>query len=390
MERFIRKLQTPALAGLLALGSVALKPVDDHALKSFDRAAQLVKDNYFDKAQTGPGWDKLVGHYRQELVQAKSGPAALDRALASLFAELKSSQLKYVASGEQDYWAWRSIFYGWDEARFRHAGAWFERRGGKWFVRHVFAGSPAAKAGLMRGDEILTVQGKPLEPVASFTRLGAGEKAEIAFKRNPWSAPAKVSLDTVVESYGETLLKDMQAGQSLNTVEGVRVAYVALPSATDDRFRAELQRAAVTAESQADAMVLDLRNAFGGGDLTYLEAFFGDKAKPLYSKPLVVLVNENTRHGKEWLAWLVQKRKRGVLVGARTAGALRPAQMLEITPRLDGIVIPVGDLDAPGAELEGSGVKPDEEVEDTLMYAAGGDPQLTVAMKRARILGAKK
>lgn len=385
MERFVRKLQRPALAGILALSVTALAPASDPARQSFDQAVTLVKQSYFDQTATGASFDQLVDQYRKEL-GAGADDVRLGRALDQVFAELKSSQLKFLTSAGQEYWAWRSIFHGWEEAKIRHAGLWFERRGAKWFVAHVFQGSPAAKAGLMRGDEIVSVQGKPLEPVASFTGLGAQEKAELVFKRQPWAAPTKVLLDTVVEGFGETLLKDMQAGQSLSTVDGLKVAYVALPSATDDRFRAELHRAAITAETQADALVLDLRGAFGGGDLTYLEAFLGDKTKPLYSKPLVVLVDEQTRHGKEWLAWLVQKRKRGAVVGARTAGSLRPAQMLEVVPKRQAVVVPVGERDAPGAELEGVGVTPDEVVEQTLMYAAGADPQLTRAVKRARIL----
>jgi carboxyl-terminal processing protease len=388
MVRFVRKLQRPALAGILSLwaaSAFAVKPVEDPAQKTFERAAVLVKDHYFDPKLAGKPWDQLVDQYRKDLGKGADA-AKLDRTLAALLAELPSSQLKFLTSASQDYWAWRAIFHGWDDAKLRHVGAWFERRGDRWFVRRVFAGSPAAKAGLMRGDEIVSVQGKPLEPVASFTRLAPDAKADIAYRRTPWSAPVKIAVDTVVESFGETMLKDIQFGAAITKVDSYKIAYVALPSATDDRFRVELQRAAITAEAQADALVLDLRDAFGGGDLTYLESFFGDKQRPLYSKPLVVLVNEQTRHGKEWLAWLIQKRKRGVLVGTRTSGSLRPAQMLEISPRHEALVVPVGSVDDPGAELEGQGVIPDEVVEQTLMYGAGADPQLTQAMKRARIL----
>lgn len=385
MERFIRKLQRPALAGILILLSVALKPVDDAALQAFDRTALIVKDHYFDQKFAGKSWDQLVDQYRKELGKG-ADEAKLGRTLASLLAELPASELKFVTSSTQDYWAWRAIFYGWDDAKIRHIGAWFERRGDRWFIRRVFAGSPAAKAGLMRGDEIVTVDGRPLEPVTSFTRLEPKAKATISYRRLPWGKPALAAVDTVVESFGATLLKDMQAGASLSNLDHLKVAYIALPSATDDRFRQELQRAALTAEAQADALVLDLRDSFGGGDLTYMEAFVGDKNKPLYTKPLVILVNEQTRQGKEWLAWLLQKRKRAVLVGSRTAGSLRPAQMLEVTPRHEAVIVPVGDVDSPGVELEGHGVTPDEVVDAPLMYASGSDPQLTQAVKRARIL----
>ncbi|MGH9550986.1 MAG: S41 family peptidase, partial [Terriglobales bacterium] len=80
-----------------------------------------------------------------------------------------------------------------------------------------------------------------------------------------------------------------------------------------------------------------------------------------YSKPVVVLINEGTRSGKEALAFSLQHSGRAKLVGQHTAGAFLPGRLFPIDDRT-ALYLPTRDFEFMGRRLEGNGVCPDIEV----------------------------
>jgi carboxyl-terminal processing protease len=102
-----------------------------------------------------------------------------------------------------------------------------------------------------------------------------------------------------------------------------------------------------------------------------------------WRKPVVMLVNEGSRSGKEILAFGFQRYKIGPVVGSKTAGAVvggRPFIMQ------DGSVLYLAVADVfvdDKYRLEGKGVTPDVSVPFSLEYAAGADPQKERAIEVA-------
>jgi carboxyl-terminal processing protease len=365
-------------------------------LAAYDRAAELVQESYYDAARLtradGP-WKQLVAEHRKSLAAAKHGAVDDDHlkgAVAALLADAGAQGTGLLTDADQDYWALRSAFSGeLAGAPVRHPGAFFERRGKRWFVRSVLPGSPADDAGLLRGDEIIAVDGRPLSPVRSFSSLKAGEKAHVEIRRTPMEAPRRLDVGTVHESWQQSLLRGMQASQRFIKVEGRTIGYVWLPAATSDEFRSALHAAAQTFETKADALVLDLRGGVGGADLAYLEPFFalpdpkGQPQKPTYSKPLVALVDDRTSGGREWLAWLLKRRGRATVIGEPTAGAFLARRLIDVGPgERFALQLPVAGGKGLGGQLEGHPVVPDVAVDAPLMYAAGVDEALTLGLKR--------
>ncbi len=88
-----------------------------------------------------------------------------------------------------------------------------------------------------------------------------------------------------------------------------------------------------------------------------------------------MLVNQNSRSGKEILAFGFQQYKIGPVVGSKTAGAVvagRPFIMQ------DGSVLYLAVADVllnDKQRLEGKGITPDISVPFSLEYAQGADPQ---------------
>jgi carboxyl-terminal processing protease len=98
-----------------------------------------------------------------------------------------------------------------------------------------------------------------------------------------------------------------------------------------------------------------------------------------WRKPLAVLVDGGTRSGKEVVSRALQKNRRAVLVGERTAGAVVAGRIL---PLSDGslLFLAVDDILVDGERLEGVGVVPDVQVPAALPFAEGKDPQLEAAL----------
>src|SRR4051794_38926103 len=86
----------------------------------------------------------------------------------------------------------------------------------------------------------------------------------------------------------------------------------------------------------ADALIWDLRDGWGGAQAAYLDIFNprsptmtwtgrtgdSDIVNGRWRKPVVLLINEGTRSGKEVLAYGFKKYGFGKTVGTTSAGAL--------------------------------------------------------------------
>jgi carboxyl-terminal processing protease len=145
---------------------------------------------------------------------------------------------------------------------------------------------------------------------------------------------------------------------------------------------------------EAEALVLDLRDGWGGAQAHYLDLFSaqgptitmvdrrGDVSidNMRWRKPVVMLVNGGTRSGKEILAYGFKKYHMGEVIGTRTAGAVLAARALLLS---DGslLILAVNDVFVDGQRLEGVGVTPTIEVPFPVAYAQGNDPQLERALE---------
>ena len=97
---------------------------------------------------------------------------------------------------------------------------------------------------------------------------------------------------------------------------------------------------------------------------------------------LYILINGGTRSGKEAVSYALQRHRRAILVGTRTAGAAMGGRCFLLSDR-SLLYMAVTDFRVDGERLEGVGVPPDVQVPDTLDYAAGADPQWDKALALA-------
>jgi carboxyl-terminal processing protease len=292
-----------------------------------------------------------------------------------------------------------------------HIGAQYRETERGWVVRAVLEGYPAASAGLRRGDLILSAEGRPFHPVDSFA---SGRPVRLRVQRG--ARPSWIQVEPVYESMHDSFRRAIGRSARKLEIDGRRVGVVHLWVLTS---RAALdQFTAVVLDSLAgcEGIILDLRDGFGGSWMEYLDLFFQSRQgyaeiralrrdsdsvrtttiEPLpphrwFAGPLVAVINEGTRSGKEGIAFQLKKSRRAPLVGSTTAGAFIGASLDFLDPAFL-LELPVTSLWLDGQVVEGVGVAPDSAVAYPLVSGVAHDPQMEAAagVMRALLKGVRQ
>jgi carboxyl-terminal processing protease len=177
--------------------------------------------------------------------------------------------------------------------------------------------------------------------------------------------------------------------------DGVKIGYIHVWSYAGDQYQKLLEEELSTGKlASADALVWDLRDGWGGAQLSYLDVFdrqgptmtlIGRDGEPdligfRWHKPVIMLVNGGTRSGKEILAYGMKAQHYGEVVGTRTAGAVLAARAFILSDN-SLLLVAVADVLVDGHRLEGVGVDPTIRVTQVLPYSAGRDAQLDRALE---------
>jgi carboxyl-terminal processing protease len=348
---------------------------------------KIVADHFLDPARAD-AWVKAHGSYADLIGSPSAFTFETNRALA----DLKTSHTRYYTPDDVEYYGLLAIFaptLGINPQAYDSIGV--DMISGR-LIRSVFAGSPAEAAGLRRGDEILGADARPFAPVGTF-RGQSGRNVTLTVRRRADAAPFEVRIAPRPVSPSKEWRDDQEKGARLIPKSGRNIAYVRLFCAAGDPPKEMLRDQLAGPLRSADALVLDLRDGWGGANpdfidlfdarppvLTFVERDGSQRAyEPTWRKPLVVLINRGTRSGKEVVAYSIHKHKLGTLVGERTAGAVVAGKPFLLSDR-SLLFLAVANVLVDGEHLEGIGVPPDVEVADALPHADGSDPQLDAAL----------
>ncbi len=268
-------------------------------------------------------------------------------------------------------------------------------------VLGVFDGSPAARAGLVRGDLITQVGSTSLANrsrnfSASLIKGRAGTRVTLTVLRGRHRR--------VVSMVREDIVVPVADGRILR-YHGVKLGYVALTRFTagsGDEVRAQVQH---LLEQGARGLILDLRENGGGllEEAVNVASIFipngtivstdgraqprqvymakGDALAP--RMPMVVLVDQGTASAAEIVTGALKDRGRATVVGTHTYGK-GVFQEIEPLPNGGALDFTVGEYFTPnGQNLGGGGVKQGPGIQpDVYAYtkpAARTDTALTAA-----------
>jgi len=152
----------------------------------------------------------------------------------------------------------------------------------------------------------------------------------------------------------------------------------------------ETARAAIQVLSSSYALIIDLRDNFGGREemaLLLLDYFFekpvhllsnryrGREETEIWTRaekaggrlaeiPLYVLTSRHTVSGGEMFAYVLKNRKRATIIGEKTRGSAHRTHLFSLKNHKIDVAIPVGTTIDPktGTDWEGKGVEPDIDV----------------------------
>lgn len=279
-------------------------------------------------------------------------------------------------------------------------GAWVNTEGDYLTISEPMPGSPAEKAGLITGDQIIKIDGEDMTGVlpelARRKVLGpAGSTVILTIQRTGVENPFDVTVTRAaikVSSVDSKMLEN-------------NIAYVKVRNFGDQTDKELSQALKELLKNKPTGIILDLRNNPGGylniatavasefinngvivseeyGDGTQQthEALQGGLATDI---PLVVLVNEFSASASEVVAGAIQDTGRGTLVGVKTYGKGSVQQWIPLSGEEGAVRVTVAHWLTPkGRLINDIGLNPDVEVkltEDDVK--AKLDPQLDAAIK---------
>lgn len=383
---------------------------------TFDRVIELVNANFYD----GKALDRFNTTAQAEItdpvaaLSRTSASSRVDAAIASVLASLGVSHTGRFKADTIDYFEladifrfairddMRRLFPPDGAARYPGIGMVTTVKNGQRFVSDVYDGSAAKKAGLLVGDQILSVDGQAYHEIGSFEGK-VGRTVELRLRRHRDAEP--LSLQVPVESLRPLQMFERAIEESVALIEtgGRKVGYVRLWTlSTRNGLNLVAEALSSGRLKDAEGLVVDLRGRWGGGPADAAEFLVGGTptfrliprrgeatlANFRWQKPVVALIDNGTRSGLELFAYTL--RQHGItLVGERTAGALLAGRAYVLP---DDSLLEVAVSDAVIGDklrLEGVGIAPDVQMAFPLAYAAGKDPQREAAIaEMVRVLQA--
>ncbi len=282
-------------------------------------------------------------------------------------------------------------------------GIQVETRQSRVVVIAPLAGTPGERAGIQRGDEIVSIDGKGMEPGGNLdgvvARLRGKPKTAVTLGLYRPATQARLSL---------TLVREVIKVESVRGVKVLEdgIGYVQLTEfaePTARQFRRALERLLVEG---ARSLVLDLRNNPGGlleAAVEVAEPFFSQNELIVYTQgrkpadreefraeaegkpvsvPMVVLINAGSASAAEIVAGALKDAGRAILVGERSFGKGSVQSVFKLENG-EGLRLTTARYYTPsGLSIHEKGISPHVEVvmtpeEDTKLARQRARPDLT-------------
>jgi carboxyl-terminal processing protease len=264
----------------------------------------------------------------------------------------------------------------------------------RFIVVRALRDSPAQKAGLRSGDEVVaingaTVTGLTLDDAVNKVRGKKGTSVTLGLKRGTTDLNLTIVRDVIkVEDVLSEVLADGRVGY-------LRINGFSSAAAAD--FRDQLRQ--LVEEKKVRALILDLRDDPGGfvdsaktiasqfisSGPIFWEEYRGGRKVPQEAEtgglatdpklPLIALVNGGTASASEIVAAAIQETGRGRLLGEKTFGKGTIQQWQTLTNDTGGFRLSIAKWLTPKQNwIHGKGIQPDVAAKAPDETPAGKDP----------------
>jgi carboxyl-terminal processing protease len=381
---------TLALGGLFSLltlhGSVALAATPQEL---YDEVWRIVSARYVDEQQNHQDWRIWRHRYDDKMKTSEDAYVAIETMVSSL-----GDRYTRFLDPEEFAEETRGI-----QAKLYGIGIQIGIREDKIVVIAPMEDTPADKAGIKAGDEIVSIDGKSTKGLsikdgADLIRGEKGTKVKVGVLREGKPLNFVVMRD-------EIKLVSVSTKHPFDVKLPPEVGYVKL-STFLSKTAAEELKTIIEGYSGKKGLILDLRSNPGGllTNANIIADFFlkggsivstvdrnGYKTttyaseRVLSNQPLVVLIDGGSASASEILSGALKDHQRATLVGMRTFGK---GLVQEINPLSDGAGLNVTNqryLTPNDTDIHKKGISPDYEVKVTEEdIKAERDPQLAKAI----------
>ncbi len=241
--------------------------------------------------------------------------------------------------------------------------------------------SPAIEAGLLAGDHIVRIDGKPTQSM-TLEQASAQIKGEVGTEvKLTISRPAKPNFEVAIS---RAQIELPSVSYTLNQEQDSRIGYIKLDEFSSHAAEQMQKAIKELSRKQASGFILDLRGNPGGllfssveiarmwmtnGEIVHTidrkggNEKFSANGKALTDLPLVVLVDGYSASASEILAGALKENQRAKVVGSQTYGK---GTVQSVHPLSDGsgLAVTIARYYPPsGLDINQKGIAPDIKVD---------------------------
>ncbi len=352
----------------------------EHRVKLFNEVWSVIHEQHYNPRFAGPEWDRVRARYLPRVMAARDNEEFF-QVLRELAWETASSHTAFLPGSD---------------GHEGDVGILLKRTNDRVVITKVIAGSPASKASLRVGDEILSVSGVParslhLNPVESEMRGDEGSVVSLLVRHQDGRLTSlrlerqPVDFDLPIE------WRILPSG----------FGYIRVYNFSNQTRTEQFQQAYAHLKN-APGLVIDVRGPNGGSPSVVgnILGYFLDRVEMMtfkdrqgrgfksYTVPqrqpylgkVAVLIDERSRSGQEIFANTLKEHKRAVIVGTRSCGCVEGGNYVHLS---DGEMLEIAHyavITPKSGNLEDLGVEPDRVVPITEKdIAHGRDPQVQAA-----------
>jgi C-terminal processing protease CtpA/Prc len=358
----------------------------------FENVTKVLAEHFVDSDFRAKQLPALVEQYRHK-ADAATSLREQRQVVHELLSHVPASHLGLLS--EQAYRAMMS-----DLAQVAYPSFGFQAIGSgpNVYAAMILEGGPAARAGLLTGDRMVTIDGTEVEesprldwrtddayigderdPSVRYVMASASDRIALRVERRPGEF---VNITIAPEEYtpfdaAEASVRVIRSGGT--SIGYVHFWYVHLAGVPD-----LIKRAVAGRLKDVDALVIDLRGRGGSaGEVPRIVDVLEEYRKNT-GRPVVALADRQSRSGKDILIY--EFKQRGIrIVGEASAGAVIPATFADVGYG-SVLMFPTSRLPKYTDLLELKPVQPDVPVERAGMFAAGQDPIFEAGVAEAQRL----
>ena len=367
-----------ALAATSLLISQSSSPVtaalEDSPKTLVDEVWQIVHSEFVDRGFNHTDWQvKRQELLQQEYPNQKSAYKAIRESLESL----GDPYTRFLDPGE--YANLTSQTSG--ELSGIGIQLGIDQKTSKLTVIEPIPNSPAIEAGLLAGDHIVRIDGKPTQSM-TLEQASAQIKGEVGTEvKLTISRPAKPNFEVAIS---RAQIELPSVSYTLNQEQDSRIGYIKLDEFSSHAAEQMQKAIKELSRKQASGFILDLRGNPGGllfssveiarmwmtnGEIVHTidrkggNEKFSANGKALTDLPLVVLVDGYSASASEILAGALKENQRAKVVGSQTYGK---GTVQSVHPLSDGsgLAVTIARYYPPsGLDINKKGIAPDIKVD---------------------------